>query len=114
MSAPPKILYYWVIKQNIDRLKDALTDERADRRLEFIFGFSGLSLGSLESAISSIIDVAEKKMPSVFDFILTIAFVVSVLAVIYFWRFVTPAASKVDRILIDIEENEEKVDVGKP
>lgn len=113
VKSPPRIVWYWVLKQNVDRLKDALSDERGDRRPEFIFGFSGLALGSLEATISGVVALVAGDTPTIFQYVLSLAFLVSVLGVVYFWKFVTPAKSKVDDILKEIEEHEGQANVTR-
>ena len=114
MKTPPTIVWYWVIKQNISRLQDAVATERADRRLEFIFGFTGLAFGSIESAITTLAKVHHGEVPGFFEFIFTIAFFVSILGVFYFWNAVRSPKSSLDAIINEITEREYEANVTRP
>jgi len=111
---PPSIAFYWVLKQNISRLRDAISDERADRRLEFIFGFSGLALGTLRDAWNAMSKVGSDQTLEILDFMFSVLFVVSVFAIIYFWRFVRPRSSAVDSVLTEITAQEYSQDEQHP
>jgi len=106
VKSPPAIVWYWVLKQNLDRLKDAVADERADNRSEFIFGFSGIALGTLRDMIATFTIVFGGKVPSVWDFLLTLTFFVSVLAITYFFWFVRSPKKALDTIITEITEKE--------
>ena len=106
LSTPPTILYYWVLKQNLDRLKNALEDERADRRLEFIFGFSGLAIGTAPGFWITISEALANNAISALNGILTVIFIVAIFLAFYFWIFVKRTKVAATKILDDITGEE--------
>lgn len=107
VMSPPKIVWYWVLKQSIDRLRDAINAERADRRVEYLFGCSGLAIGTLRDACVTMGIVADKPEElTVMDFVLTCTFVISLFFVAYFGAFAEKKERTANRVLSDILDNE--------
>jgi hypothetical protein len=107
---PTSIEYYWVLKQNFARLKDAIADERSDYRLEYIFGFTGLAIGTARDAFEGIGRAFRHKDFDFWDFIFSVLFFVSIFFVYYFWKIVKPKAAKVDEVISEITEQEYRTD----
>lgn len=114
VKSPPRIIWYWVLKQNIDRLQDALRAERADRRLEYMFGFGGFALGTARDAFLTVSAVIDGRIPSLVDFFLTVTFIVAAILLMYFWSSTRNKEIEADSILSEILEKEYQTDVVRP
>lgn len=83
---PPRVVWYMVSKESISRLQDEVARETADRRLEFLFGLSGLAIGSIKDVWETMINVIEEKPITPLDIGFCGLFAIAVVGVIYFWR----------------------------
>lgn len=105
--SPPRIVWYWVLKQNIDRLKDAINAERADRRIEYLFGCAGLALGTVKDALSAFFTVLNNPANlTLLDIGFAFAFLLSSCFIYYFWRLADNKESTANQVLKDIFEKE--------
>jgi len=111
VKSPPSIVWYWVLKEKLDRLKDAIGTERLDRRSEFIVGGAGLAIGTARDTLQAFKALEAGKNFSGWDLAITALFIVSAGVALWFWLLVKSKASNVDTILSEIEENRGEANV---
>ena len=114
VMSPPRIVWYWVLKQSIDRLKDAINVERSDRRIEFLFGCVGLAVGTIRDAWIALDTVLkEPEKLTVLDFVFSLLFLVSSIFAFYFGVLAEKKESVANTILSDIFEKEYEANVTR-
>ena len=112
VRSPPRIVWYWVIKDKLDRLRDAIQAERQYRRSEFIVGGAGLALGTAEDTVQAFKALSAGQKISGWDLTFTALFIVSAGVVLWFWFFVKSKDSNVDKVLSEIEESKGEANVA--
>ena len=111
VKSPPRIVWYWVIKEKLDRLKDAIQAERLDRRTEFIAGGAGLAIGTVRDTVQAFKSLDAGQNFSGWDLALTALFIVSAGVALWFLFCVKTKKSNVDNILSEIEESKGEANV---
>ena len=106
VMSPKTIVWYRILKQNVDRLRDAVNADEMDRRLECLFGFGGLTLGTARDAYMVVDTVANKEVPSLLELGLAMLCIVSASFVIYFWKFSKKKEASANKILAEIFQKE--------
>lgn len=106
VMSPQKVVWYRVLEESVNRLKDAIRESEADRRLECLFGFGGLSLGTARDAYFVLEAMANEKVPSFIDLGLTMVFFVSVSFCFYFWKFAKKRGESAEDMLSKIFRKE--------
>ena len=111
VKSPPRIVWYWVIKEKLDRLKDAIQAERLDRRTEFIAGGAGLAIGTVRDTVQAFKSLDAGQNFSGWDLAFTALFIVSAGVALWFLFCVKTKKSNVDNILSEIEESKGEANV---